>query len=50
MERHGFAMEIKKGQTLKFRNALGAIWKDLTAFLDAKWQKCKKKFIYSFDK
>lgn len=36
MERHGFAMEIKKGQTLKFRNALGAIWKDLTAFLDAK--------------
>ena len=34
MERHGFAMEIKKGQTLKFRSALGEIWKDLTAFLD----------------
>ena len=36
MERHGFAMEIKKGQTLKFRSALGQIWKDLTAFLDEK--------------
>lgn len=36
MERHGFAMEIKKGQTLKFRSALGVIWKDLTAFLDEK--------------
>lgn len=36
MERHGFAMEIKKGQTLKFRSTLGEIWKDLTAFLDEK--------------
>lgn len=36
MERHGFAMEIKKGQTLNFRSTLGQIWKDLTAFLDEK--------------
>jgi len=36
MERHGFAMEIKKGQTLKFRSALGAIWKELCTFLDEK--------------
>ncbi len=36
MERHGFAMEIKKGQTLKFRSALGTIWQELCAFLDEK--------------
>jgi L-rhamnose mutarotase len=36
MERHGFAMEIKKGQTAVFRSALGGIWKELTAFLDEK--------------
>ena len=36
MERHGFAMEIKKGQTLNFRSALGTIWQELTTFLDEK--------------
>ena len=36
MERHGFAMEIKKGQTLKFRSTLGQIWKEFTTFLDEK--------------
>ena len=34
MERHSFAMEIKKGKKNEYRQILGAIWPDLTAFLD----------------
>lgn len=34
MERHGFAMEVKKGQMNEYRRRLGEIWPDLTAFLD----------------
>ena len=34
MERHGFAMEVKKGQMNAYRQKLGEIWQLLTAFLD----------------
>ncbi|MDO4519360.1 MAG: L-rhamnose mutarotase [Eubacteriales bacterium] len=34
MERHAFAMEIKKGQKNIYRKKLGEIWPELTAFLD----------------
>ena len=34
MERHSFAMEIKKGKKNDYRQILGEIWPDLTAFLD----------------
>ena len=34
MERHSFAMEIKKGKKNEYRQILGEIWPDLTAFLD----------------
>ncbi|MCI9295960.1 MAG: L-rhamnose mutarotase [Lachnospiraceae bacterium] len=34
MERHTFAMEIKKGQMNSYRKNLGGIWPELTAFLD----------------
>ena len=34
MERHAFAMEIKKGRKDDYRKALGKIWPELTAFLD----------------
>lgn len=34
MERHAFAMEIKKGQMNLYRQKLGEIWPELTAFLD----------------
>ena len=35
MQRHAFAMEVKKGRMADFRAGLGKIWADLTAFLDA---------------
>lgn len=35
MERHAFAMRINAGKTAEFRQGLGKIWKELTAFLDA---------------
>ncbi len=34
MERHSFAMEIKKGQMNLYRKNLGEIWPELVAFLD----------------
>lgn len=34
MNRHTFAMEVKKGQMNLYRQKLGDIWPDLTAFLD----------------
>lgn len=34
MQRHAFAMEVKKGKMADFRAGLGKIWKELTAFLD----------------
>lgn len=34
MERHGFAMEVKNGQMNAYRQKLGEIWPELTAFLD----------------
>lgn len=34
MERHTFAMEIKKGCVGKFRNSVSEIWNDLTQLLD----------------
>lgn len=34
MERHGFAMEVKKGQMDEYRKRLGEIWPQLTDFLD----------------
>lgn len=34
MERHGFAMEVKKGQMNEYRKRLGEIWQELTSFLD----------------
>ncbi len=35
MERHGFAMKINPGRTAEFRQGLGEIWEDFTAFLDS---------------
>ena len=34
MERHTFAMKVKKGQVDEYRERLGRIWPELTAFLD----------------
>lgn len=34
MERHAFAMEVKKGCMNAYRRKLGEIWPELTAFLD----------------
>ena len=34
MERHSFAMEIKEGKKNEYRQKLGEIWPELTAFLD----------------
>jgi L-rhamnose mutarotase len=34
MERHSFAMEIKEGKKNEYRQKLGEIWSELTAFLD----------------
>ena len=34
MERHSFAMEVKKGKMNDYRRKLGEIWQDLTTFLD----------------
>lgn len=34
MERHAFAMEVKDGQMNVYRQKLGEIWAELTAFLD----------------
>ena len=34
MERHTFAMKVKKGQMDEYRRRLGGIWPELTAFLD----------------
>ena len=34
MERHSFAMEIKKGKKHEYRRKLGELWPELTAFLD----------------
>ena len=34
MERHTFAMKVKKGQMDEYRKRLGRIWPELTAFLD----------------
>ena len=34
MERHSFAMEIKKGKMNDYRKKLGEIWPELTTFLD----------------
>lgn len=34
MERHAFAMEVKKGQMNEYRKRLGEIWPELTGFLD----------------
>lgn len=36
MKRHGFALEIKKGEYNHFRQGLGEIWPMLTEFLDRK--------------
>ena len=34
MERHAFAMKVKKGQMADFRSGLGKIWKEFTTYLD----------------
>lgn len=34
MERHAFAMEVKKGQMNEYRKRLGEIWQELVQFLD----------------
>ena len=34
MERHAFAMKVKKGKMNDYRRKLGEIWPELTAFLD----------------
>ncbi len=34
MERHAFAMEVKKGRMDEYRKKLGEIWPELTEFLD----------------
>ncbi len=34
MERHGFAMEVKKGRMNDYRRKLGEIWPELTEYLD----------------
>ena len=34
MERHTFAMQVKSGKMNDYRAALGAIWPELTAYLD----------------
>ena len=34
MERHAFAMQVKDGQMNTYRQKLGEIWTELTAFLD----------------
>ena len=34
MERHAFAMQVKDGQMNSYRQKLGEIWTELTAFLD----------------
>lgn len=34
MERHAFAMKVKDGQMNSYRQKLGEIWTELTAFLD----------------
>ncbi len=34
MERHTFAMKVKKGQMNEYRRRLGVIWQELTLFLD----------------
>lgn len=34
MERHAFAMEVKKGRMNDYRKKLGEIWPELTAYLD----------------
>ena len=34
MKRHTFALEIEQGKIHEFRNRLGVIWKEFTAFLD----------------
>ena len=34
MERHAFAMQVKDGQMNIYRQKLGEIWPELTAFLD----------------
>lgn len=34
MKRHTFALEIEQGKMHEFRNGLGVIWKEFTAFLD----------------
>lgn len=34
MERHAFAMKVKKGKMNEYRRKLGEIWPELTAFLD----------------
>lgn len=39
MERHAFAMEIKKDQMNEYRKRLGEIWQELTAFLDRNGRK-----------
>lgn len=36
MKRHTFALKVYKGKMAGFRNGLGVIWNELTAFLDAK--------------
>lgn len=36
MERHTFAIEVKRGRMAEFRSALGDVWTELTAFLDVK--------------
>ncbi len=35
MERHAFAMKVKKGRMNDYRRNLGVIWPDLTGYLDA---------------
>ncbi len=35
MERHAFAMKINTGKVTEFRQGLGKVWPELTAFLDA---------------
>ena len=34
MERHTFAMRVKKGRMAEYRKRLGLLWPELTAFLD----------------
>lgn len=48
MERHAFAMQVKDGQMNTYRQKLGEIWTELTAFLDR--NKVKNFSIWNTDR